>query len=73
MLVLDKPKRKGELKGAYEMRRVFYESKLFDYTTKEEAEKHIEEMKNKGWAVKTSLYENGQDTFPYSVEYHKQR
>ena len=55
------------------MRRVFYESKLFDYTTKEEAEKHIEEMKNKGWAVKTSLYENGQDTFPYSVEYHKQR
>ena len=55
------------------MRRKFYESVIYDYTTREEAEAHIGEMRDKGWAVKTDLYDNGQDGYPYSVEYHKQR
>lgn len=55
------------------MKRIFYETRLYDYTTKEEAEKHIEEMKSKGWVVKQDVYNNGQDGFEYSVEYQKQR
>ena len=65
------------------MKRLFYQTKLYDYTSIEQAEKHKEEMKQKGWGVKYQdndnminriyLYENGQDEYPYSIEYFKER
>lgn len=59
------------------MRRLFFESKIYDYTTKKEAEKHMEKMLEKGWVIKEQGYDgvflNGGDGFPYSVEYMKQR
>ena len=65
------------------MKRLFYQTKLYDYTSIEEAEKHKEEMKQKGWYVRYQddtkdnrpcyLYENGQDKYPYSIEYCKER
>lgn len=60
------------------MKRIFWESRLYDFTTIEEAEKHIEEMRKKGWYVnkenstESGIFKNGGDVYPYSVEYHKQ-
>ena len=63
------------------MKRLFYQTKVYDYSTVKEAEKHIKEMKEKNWKVKkenvlyhdeTYIYENGQDVYPYSVEYFKE-
>lgn len=58
------------------MRRLFYQTKLYDYNSRKEAEKDIEKMKEKGYFPKEQnngsyIYENGQDGFPYSVEYQK--
>ena len=67
------------------MKRLFYQSKIYDYTSIEQAEKHKEEMEQKGWSVREYstingeyckpyyLFENGQDEYAYSIEYHKQR
>lgn len=62
------------------MKRLFYESRLYDYSTKEEAQKHIDEMRKKGWYAKlqdaserTYIYNNGQDGLPFSVEFMKQK
>lgn len=60
------------------MRRLFFQSKLYDYTSKAEAEKHIEEMETKGWHAKRQengnfVYKNSQDDFSYSVEFFKER
>lgn len=60
------------------MKRLFFQTKLYDYTSKVEAEKHIEEMSGKGWHAKRQdnneyIFENGQDDFKYSVEFFKER
>ena len=60
------------------MKRLFYQTKLYDYTSIEQAEKHKEEMEQKGWSVHYQddmkyLYENGQNEYPYSIEYSKGR
>ncbi len=60
------------------MKRLFFQTKIYDYTSKREAEKDIDKMKKNGWLAKeqtsgTFVYENGQDEFPYSVEYLKGR
>ena len=43
------------------MRRLFFQSKLYDYTSKVEAEKHIEEMWKKCWIAKKQ--DNGEFIF----------
>ena len=40
------------------MRRLFHQTKLYDYTSKAEAEKHITDMKAKGWYAKDKTMEN---------------
>lgn len=59
------------------MRRLFYQTKLYDYSTIKEAEKHIKEMQGKNWKAKKQengnyIYNNGQDIYSYSVEYFKE-
>ena len=58
------------------MKRLFYEVRLYDYSTKEEALKHKEAMTDRTqrgwWIVKTDLYNNGSDVRPYSIEYERQ-
>lgn len=59
------------------MKRVFYQTKIYDYSTLLEADKHIKEMKEKGWNAKRKddgdyVFYNGQDEFPCSVEYFKE-
>jgi hypothetical protein len=59
-------------------KRLFYETRLYDYRTKEEAEKHRNELELKGWKYRehrddgSYIYENGCDTLPYSIEYWRQ-
>lgn len=58
------------------MRRIFFQSRIYDYTSKAEAEKHIKEMETKGWhAIRQSdgsfVYMNNQDKFTHSVEFFK--
>ena len=60
------------------MKRLFHQVKVYDYTNEREAEKDIEKMKEKGYFAKQHadgkyIYNNGQDEFSYSVEYHKGR
>ena len=60
------------------MRRLFHQTKLYDYTSKKEAERHITDMKAKGWYAKRQdngefVFENGQYEFSYSVEFFKER
>lgn len=60
------------------MKRLFFQTKIYDYTSKKEAIRDIERMKENGWFVKeqtdvTFVYKNGEDEFPYSVEYYKGR
>lgn len=59
------------------MRRLFYQTKLYDYSTEAEAERHVKEMESKGWRAKRQdsgnfIYMNSQDTYPYSVEFFKE-
>lgn len=64
------------------MRRLFYQTKLYDYSSRAEAVNHIEKMEKSGWKAKRQddntsgvwgyIFENGQDTYPYSVEYFKE-
>lgn len=58
------------------MKRLFCQVKVYDYTSEREAEKDIEKMREKGYFARQHadgkyIYNNGQDEFPYSVEYHK--
>ena len=39
------------------MRRLFFQSKIYDYTSKEEADKHIKEMEENGWHAKGKITE----------------
>ena len=64
-------------KGGITMKRIFYETRLYDYTTVYEADIHIREMEEKGWNVKrennVAIRTNGTDTYKYSVEFYRQR
>ena len=58
-------------------RRLFYMTKLYDYTSEEEAKKDIEKMRKKGYFVKRQangqyIYKNNTEIYPYSVEYIKE-
>ncbi len=60
------------------MKRLFFQTKLYDYTSKDEAEKHIKEMESKGWHTKTQdngfiIFVNYQNDFQFSVEFYKER
>lgn len=59
-------------------RRLFFQTKLYDYTSKAEAERHIKEMETKGWHTKCQndgsiVFMNNQEEFAYSVEFFKER
>ena len=59
------------------MRRLFFQTKLYDYSNIKEAEKHIKEMNTKGWFPKRQdngdfVFTNSQDELPYSVEFFKE-
>ena len=43
------------------MKRLFHQTKLYDYTSKAEAERHIEEMWKKCWIAKKQ--DNGEFIF----------
>jgi hypothetical protein len=63
--------------GGRTMRRLFYQTKLYDYTSRTEAERHIKEMEAKGWHAKRQndggfVFMNNQDEFAYSVEFFKE-
>ena len=60
------------------MKRLFHQTKIYDYQKITDADKHIKEMATKGWiaVIKDEIYQecaykNGQDDFPWSVEYYK--
>ena len=50
------------------MKKSIYTLKMYDYSTKEEAEKDIPKMREKGYTVKNQY----QAENTYVVEYHKQ-
>ena len=61
------------------MKRLFYQTRIYDYSKVTEADKHQKEMEAKGWHAKVhdektreTVYDNGQDAMPYSVEYFKE-
>lgn len=63
------------------MRRLFYQTKMYDYSSIEEAKKHLQEMESKRWHAKPVdagvggsryIYCNGGDSCPYTVEYFKE-
>lgn len=59
------------------MKRLFYQSKIYDYKTKAEAEAHIAQMTEKGWHVMEheggSITFLGEDfDFKYTVEFYKE-
>lgn len=59
------------------MKRIFYQTRMYDYTNKEEAEKHIETMRNKGWYPKRQddgdyIWELDDDRYKYSIEFYKE-
>ena len=50
--------------------KLFYETKMYDYETKQKAQKHIETMKKKGWRVKEQ-YEQDETDYKWTVVYHR--
>lgn len=59
------------------MKRLFFQTKLYDYTSQAEAESHIKEMEAEGWRVKCQddgsfVFSNSQDEFAYSAEFFKE-
>ncbi len=59
-------------------KRLFFQSKIYDYTSEKEAERHMKEMRQNRWVAKRQddgnfVYKNSQDDFWYSVEYLKER
>ena len=51
--------------------RLFYEHRIYDYETKEKAEKHIACMRAKGWIVKYQYAEPLELEYRWTVEYHR--
>ena len=59
------------------MKRLFFQTKIYDYDTVWEAETHMLQMEKRNWKAKRQangnyVFPNGQDGFPYSVEYYKE-
>ena len=61
------------------MRRLFFETRIYDYQKVTEADNHIKEMEAKGWKAKIGneeyqeyVYNNGQDEYPWSVEFYRE-
>lgn len=59
------------------MKRIFYQTRMYDYTTRKEAEEHIQQMGNKGWSVIRQkdgdfISELDDDKYKYSVEFCKE-
>ena len=61
------------------MKRIFYQTRIYDYSKVTEADKHQKEMEAKGWKAKIKdeefqecVYSNGQTDLPYSIEYYKE-
>lgn len=54
------------------MKRLFYQTKMYDYTSLEEAERDIIEMRKKGWIQKDEIAKIDNYKFKYSVEYYKE-
>lgn len=58
--------------------RLFYQIKVYDYDTKQEAEEHMKEMTADGWNVKKQedgeliLFLGEDFTNAYEVEYYKE-
>ena len=58
------------------MKRLFCQTKVYEYSSIKEAEKHIKEMENKKWNTKQQnggvcIFTNRQGSLPFSVEYFK--
>lgn len=51
--------------------RIFYAEKLYDYTSKNDADKHIVKMRQNGWFVKEQ-YEQNDGPYKWTVVYQKQ-
>ena len=70
--------------GGVNMKRLFYQTKLYDYSTIKECIWHVEDMAKRGWKVnpetitvdedgfRCPYFMNGQDEYPYSVEFYKE-
>ena len=55
------------------MKRLFCEIKMYDYTTKAEAEEHKEHMRQNGWFVKDEITLEPDSNYKYSIEYGRYR
>lgn len=65
------------------MKRLFAEERTYDYQKVTEADKHVEEMKAKGWTpmpyqyddygTPEYVYNNGQDDYKWSVRFLRSR
>lgn len=51
--------------------RLFYEHRIYDYKTREEANKHITRMQANGWTVKDQYAEPLELEYRWTVEYHR--
>lgn len=63
-------------------KRIFYQEKVYDYSTIHEAKEHIEKMRAKGWTPRNIDYTENTEQyigetacadFPYTVAYFKER
>lgn len=52
-------------------KRLFFETKMYDYTTKAQAEADIPKMREKGWVVKEQ-YEQHDWSYSWTVVYMRQ-
>lgn len=59
------------------MKRLFFQSQMYDYPSEQEAKEHIRQMQSRGWHTNTDeqgesviLYNDG-TVYPYSVEFIK--
>lgn len=53
------------------MKRIFSQTKLYDYSSKSEALKHKKYMLKHGWHIEKDLYNNESEVYPYSILYFK--
>lgn len=53
--------------------RLFYQTKMYDYRTKAEGEKHAEKMRAAGWFVLASYEQKNDSVYHWTIEYQKQR
>ena len=54
------------------MKRIFQESRIYDYSTLAEATKHMAQMKEKGWStLNDHPVTVDQVDYPYTMEYYR--